>query len=1072
MFFLGTKQRERRKKRDLLFAFFHRKREKKIFCHFLCLLVDFFIRKHNKEKKIKTLTHLSIHKSGFTIYVQMTSGATQKESWDPEEYAITPSSFEIVAKEKVVGKKGGKNKGNYDENDDYDQQNPQRRREDGHVMMPTLSEKMWEKLYGNKPKSIESLNEPCHVFLGEKEENAKEDRGSVDGDGSAHQNQLMQQRKETDSFADAKASRITVQYTNTTEAVRTMHSPALVSSGGGSGGRSDASERNRSEANTAAWFRGRCLAVNCGEMCTAQGYLCKFHRVAKSVILERDKNKEEVRWCHYCKKVQKLSEFTEESKTLCHAKYVLRCKRSKKNREMSQIKRQEKAAMEGRSGAAIIMTSTPTTTAMDEHSREQTSNTTTTDGTSSMDVGSARSGGSGNIANIANNNAVTSNAQHYSEKRKKALKNRKSREAIPEELMMLPENPFFANLLEENFLSPMGNMNTNNDEFDWTSTIEITNHRVRVDAHPADFVVDNEMAAAAAGTAMVNPNNAIWKELSQAGLVTNDDHQIEYAQIAPGSTILSWQSFRQIHTATREDFVIPDDTLKENDFTRGKPVRDSSIFLRNFMSYSGFRSRGGSTRGRASTEQAVHARRSRGNDGSIEVFKTHRSHLAWVEEAGAPLVAVVGRPFMVRLGADFRANEITAVRAYGAFGTRKISADEFSPSGIATFPAETFASMANFNGTGGGLFWIQFETVDDRCSIPKPALILPDLQMAVDTHLALRSLRSEHAMRCAIQDIGSVLSFAESGYMYEDEMREWSRSIIRQCEQSPPFQENARSLIALLQTVADEIKEHEKEMKPKADRTMTMMGSCEATDVHSDSDVLYWVPNNPNMHEYEMNDYFEEWYDDDMNEFRYGNRCAMMVYGQAIYIACFLIHLFRLCRLFNIHPLWAFWCNGSALWLSFKTIFTPGGLKEYSKPRYFYLGVWWSFFWYGRVATPIIMKDDEHSDRARTMLTVCIFIACTLGFWHLKTRDAIVGPTFTVLFCYYEFIYASIYSTVQNEDRMVHIRTFLTEYVLVLIGAVFTTLYLQVAAKSLALRRCKAKMHEARMSFRGKVKTI
>jgi hypothetical protein len=1072
VFFLGTKQRERRKKRDLLFAFFHRKREKKIFCYFLCLLVDFFIRKHNKEKKIKTLTHLSIHKSGFTIYVQMTSGATQKESWDPEEYAITPSSFEIVAKEKVVGKKGGKNKGNYDENDDYDQQNPQRRREDGHVMMPTLSEKMWEKLYGNKPKSIESLNEPCHVFLGEKEENAKEDRGSVDGDGSAHQNQLMQQRKETDSFADAKASRITVQYTNTTEAVRTMHSPALVSSGGGSGGRSDASERNRSEANTAAWFRGRCLAVNCGEMCTAQGYLCKFHRVAKSVILERDKNKEEVRWCHYCKKVQKLSEFTEESKTLCHAKYVLRCKRSKKNREMSQIKRQEKAAMEGRSGAAIIMTSTPTTTAMDEHSREQTSNTSTTDGTSLMDVGRARSGGSGNIANIANNNAVTSNAQHYSEKRKKALKNRKSREAIPEELMMLPENPFFANLLEENFLSPMGNMEKNNDEFDWTSTIEITNHRVRVDAHPADFVVDNEMAAAAAGTAMVNPNNAIWKELSQAGLVTNDDHQIEYAQIAPGSTILSWQSFRQIHTATREDFVIPDDTLKENDFTRGKPVRDSSIFLRNFMSYSGFRSRGGSTRGRASTEQAVHARRSRGNDGSIEVFKTHRSHLAWVEEAGAPLVAVVGRPFMVRLGADFRANEITAVRAYGAFGTRKISADEFSPSGIATFPAETFASMANFNGTGGGLFWIQFETVDDRCSIPKPALILPDLQMAVDTHLALRSLRSEHAMRCAIQDIGSVLSFAESGYMYEDEMREWSRSIIRQCEQSPPFQENARSLIALLQTVADEIKEHEKEMKPKADRTMTMMGSCEATDVHSDSDVLYWVPNNPNMHEYEMNDYFEEWYDDDMNEFRYGNRCAMMVYGQAIYIACFLIHLFRLCRLFNIHPLWAFWCNGSALWLSFKTIFTPGGLKEYSKPRYFYLGVWWSFFWYGRVATPIIMKDDEHSDRARTMLTVCIFIACTLGFWHLKTRDAIVGPTFTVLFCYYEFIYASIYSIVQNEDRMVHIRTFLTEYVLVLIGAVFTTLYLQVAAKSLALRRCKAKMHEARMSFRGKVKTI
>ena len=164
--------------------------------------------------------------------------------------------------------------------------------------------------------------------------------------------------------------------------------------------------------------------------------------------------------------------------------------------------------------------------------------------------------------------------------------------------------------------------------------------------------------------------------------------------------------------------------------------------------------------------------------------------------------------------------------------------------------------------------------------------------------------------------------------------------------------------------------------------------------------------------------------------------------------------------------------TSSLVSILFKTIFTPGGMKQYSKPRYFYLGVWWSFFWYGRVATPIIMKDTEHSERARTMLTVCIFIACTLGFWHLKTRDAIVGPTFTVLFCYYEFIYASIYSIVQNEDRMVHIRTLLTEYVLVLIGAVFTTLYLQVAAKSLALRRCKAKMHEARMSFRGKVKTI
>ena len=81
------------------------------------------------------------------------------------------------------------------------------------------------------------------------------------------------------------------------------------------------------------------------------------------------------------------------------------------------------------------------------------------------------------------------------------------------------------------------------------------------------------------------------------------------------------------------------------------------------------------------------------------------------------------------------------------------------------------------------------------------------------------------------------------------------------------------------------------------------------------------------MHEYEINDYFEEWYDDDMNEFRYGNRCTMMVYGLAIYAACFFIPCLA-ARLFNVHPLWAFWCNGSTFYLLFKTIFTPGGMKD------------------------------------------------------------------------------------------------------------------------------------------------
>ena len=85
--------------------------------------------------------------------------------------------------------------------------------------------------------------------------------------------------------------------------------------------------------------RGTCLAVDCNEIITAQGYLCKFHRVAKVVVLKNDESKQELRWCHYCKKVQRLDEFSEASKTLCHAKYVLRCERSKKKREKLRIRR-------------------------------------------------------------------------------------------------------------------------------------------------------------------------------------------------------------------------------------------------------------------------------------------------------------------------------------------------------------------------------------------------------------------------------------------------------------------------------------------------------------------------------------------------------------------------------------------------------------------------------------------------------------------------------------------------------------------------------------------------------------
>ncbi len=902
----------------------------------------------------------------------------REASWDPSEYAITPSSFEITRTTKNEKKK--KNDGEEEEI----------------IVAGALSQKVWEKLGGETtlPASREELDAPWHE-------------------------QRQQQEQQ--------------------------HSPR------------DRRNVDARENNTAAWFRGKCSALNCDEVCTAQGYLCKFHRVAKAVILERDETKEEVRWCHYCKKVQKLSEFTEASKTLCHAKYVLRCERSKRNREKIQKQRREKAAMNATTTSTATTTTTPTT-----HSDRNSS-----------DVGSARSGGS--HANKNDNNVVvTSSALQYS---KKPSNNRKSREVITDEVMMSPENPFFANLLEENFLNPI-HKGGSNDEFDWTSTVEVINHRLRVDSHPSELLLDNETsAAAAADAANLNPNKVIWNELSRAGLLSNDDNQIEYAQIYPGSTILSWQSFRKIHATTRADFVNPDDTLKENDFARGKPVRDSSIFLRNFMSYSGFRLPGSATRGRGSTEQVIHARKTRGNDGSIKVYKTQRSHMAWTEEAAAPLVAVVGRPFIVRLGEDFRANEITAVRAYGAFGTRKISSDAFSPSGVATFPADTFASMSNFNSTGGGLFWIQFETADDRCSIPKPALVLPDLQTAMDAHLALRSLRSEHAMRCAIQDIGSVLSFAESGYLYEDEMRDWLQSIIHQCEQSPPFQENAKSLIALLKKVENEINAHEKEMNPGAcQRTRTtktrnsLDGSCSERDHHLDSDVLVWGTFDPNTRDADIEDYFEEWFDDDMNEFRYGNRCAMMAYGLFIYFLCFLIHLFRLAPLFKIHPFWAFFSNASTFYIAYQCVYSSAGLKHYSKPRYFYLGVWWSFFWYGRVSSSL-MKNEEISERVQTMLTVCLFIASTLGFWQLKPRDAIVGPTGALLLCYYDSLYASVHSVIMNKDASAHVKALIVDYGVVLVGSIFTTLYVQVAVKSLALRRCKAMVREARIS-RGKVKMI
>jgi hypothetical protein len=105
------------------------------------------------------------------------------------------------------------------------------------------------------------------------------------------------------------------------------------------------------------------------------------------------------------------------------------------------------------------------------------------------------------------------------------------------------------------------------------------------------------------------------------------------------------------------------------------------------------------------------------------------------------------------------------------------------------------------------------------------------------------------------------------------------------------------------------------------------------------------------------------------------------------------------------------------------------------------------------------------------MVTVCLFIASTLGFWHLKPRDAIIGPTGALLLCYYDSLYASVHSVIMNKDTSIHMKALIVDYGVVLVASIFTTLYVQVAAKSLALRRCKAMVREARIS-RGKVKMI
>jgi hypothetical protein len=778
-------------------------------------------------------------------------------------------------------------------------------------------------------------------------------------------------------------------------------------------------KKERERREFAAVF-GKCQAVDCEGVCTAQGYLCKFHRVAKKIALKSDWSgtvKEDARWCHYCKKVQKVSDFTEESGTLCHAKYLLR-------RQRSEEKRARKKA-----------------------SPEEDNNNNNNDDNS-------------NNNNIKIDNNIDMCMPVFND---------------TDLLLMSPENPFFAAILDDNFLKPLidegssknvGNGreeakqiinddddDNNNDNNNWNSRFEITKHRLRVDYHPSEL--------------MSNNNKAIWNDLTKAGLLSDDEEEIEYAQIAPGSTILSWQVFRKAHNnSPRRGQISADrihDTLTENDISRGKPVfNDSQSILQNFISYSGFRSRGHQT--------GIYARRSRENDSSLEVFKTNRAYVEWAEESLVPLVAVIGRPFIVRVGSDFYENEITAVRAYGAFGSLKISAEDFASNGIVKFPADTFKSMLPKKMTGGGLFWVQFETADDRCSAPKAALILPDLQTAVDTHIALRNLRNENAMRSAIEDIGSVLLFSESGYLYEEEMYNLLRDVIRQCECSPPFQQHAKSLITVLKSVEDDIKAQREEIVRSQQEVVVASRSRKKNKINSFSNNSHakciseaepYFAFCANVREYELSERFDAWYADDYNEFRFNNRKGMLGYGILMYSLAFLAHFFRFCVIFNVSRFWAILSNLPTFYFIHRWIF-GSGLGPLATPLKMTLGMFWTFFWYGRVVY-LYIDGGEHSDRLKFILLGCYFGASTLAFGALKTRDAIVGPLLLRTTISYEEIYAHVYGIITNEGEFfAHARKLFSDHLAIVFASTFGALYIQSVAKSLAYKRCESIVRESR----------
>jgi hypothetical protein len=798
---------------------------------------------------------------------------------------------------------------------------------------------------------------------------------------------------------------------------------------------------------TSNWFRARCAAVACDEVCTAQGCLCKFHRVAKAVVLKSDPGMEEMRWCHYCKKVQKLSDFTEESGTLCHAKYVLRCQRSKKNRALKHQQKSSKVTSPA-SGSAGDLQKQP--------SGDEENSTRSADGrllNASVVESPTKTTKDLYVANnINNNNNIIDNDM-------KLIYNFND--------LLSPENPFFAVILEESFLKPILNKGNNNRdgrneeansnydhyEFNWNPAVEITNHRLRVDFHPSEL--------------MSNNNNSIWNDLRKTGLLSNDDEEFELAQIAPGSTIITWQVFRRTNNnSPMRGQISADriDTLTENDIARGKPVNDSRSILQNFISYSGFRMRGHQT--------GIYARKSRENDGSLEVFKTNRAYVEWAEESLVPLVAVIGRPFIVRMGSDFHENGITAVRAYGAFGSFKVSAEDFPSNGIVKFPADTFKSMSSKKMSDGGLFWVQFETANDRCSAPKAALILSDLLTATGAHMALRNLRNENTMRSAIQDIGSVLSLSETGYLYEEEMYDLCHTVIRQCESSPPFQEHAKLLINLLKSIDDDVKSQREEIVGSqqgvtAKRQSDNVNSSNYSHAKCISEAEPYFAFCTNAHEYELSERFDAWYENDSNEFRVANRKGMLGYGVLIYLVAFLVHFFRFCVIFNVSRFWAIFCNLPTFYFIHRWIF-GSGLGSIATPFKMTLGLFWTFFWYGRVVY-LYIDGGEHSDRLKSIMLGCYFGASTLAFGALKTHDAMIGPILLRTIVSYDEIYAHVSGMIMNKGEFsFHARKLCSDYFAIVVASTFGALYLQSAAKSLAYKKCESIVRESRKMNKAK----